>query len=102
MTHNTANCKKYDNEGSLKKGFKKLSSQSDSKKQNFATILKEGFTEMTIIMKDTKPIKKHMRIVIPADLIGWGSTGELELVETKPKKVKLASYNSLGPIKTTQ
>ena len=30
-----------------------------------------------------------------------GSTGDLENVESKPKKAKLASYISTGPIKTT-
>ena len=104
MTHNTANCKKYGKDGSIKKCFKKPSSQSDSKKQNFATILKEGFAELTKILKDKKPSKKRT-IEDSADsnwLIGWSSTRELELVENKPKKVKLESYNFPGPIKTTQ
>ena len=104
MTHNTADCKKFGKYGSLKKGFKKPNGQSDPKgNQNFATILKEGFAEMTKILKDKKLSKKRTIKDSDSDwLIRWGSTGELELVENKPKKVKLASYNSPGPIKTTQ
>ena len=61
MTHNTANCKKFGMDGSLKKGFKKSNGQSDLKgNQNFATILKEGFAEMNKILKDTKTNKKRV------------------------------------------
>ena len=61
MSHNTADCKKYSKDGSLKKGFKKPNSQADPKgNQNFATILKEGFVEMTKILKDKKFTKKRM------------------------------------------
>ena len=64
MTHNTANCKKYGKDGSLKKGFKKPSGQSDSKgNQNFAQVLKQGFAKMTKILKDKK-------------LVGEGQTEE--------------------------
>ena len=62
MTHNTADCKCYGKDGSKKKGFnKKSNGQSDPKgSQNFATILKEGFAEMTKILKDKKTPKKCM------------------------------------------
>ena len=57
---------------------------------------------MTKILKDKKPTKKGSIKDNDSDwLIGWGSTGELELEEIKPKKVKLASYNSPGLTKTT-
>ena len=61
MTHNTADCKRYSKDGSEKKGFKKKSNgQTDPKgNQNFATILKEGFAEMTKILMDKKTTKKH-------------------------------------------
>ena len=60
MTHNTANCKKFGMDGSLKKGFKKPNGQSDpSGNQNFVMILKEGFAVMTKILKDKKTSKKH-------------------------------------------
>ena len=50
-----------------------------------------------------KPNKKHTIKDSDSDwLIGWSSTRELELIEDKPKKVKLESYNSPGPIKTPQ
>ena len=104
MSHNTADCKKYCKDWSLKKGFKKPNGQLDPKgNQNFAMILKDGFVEMTKILKDKKPSKKCT--IEDSDtnwLIGLGSNGELELVENKPKKVKVASFNSPGPIKTTQ
>ena len=59
MSHNTADCKKYSKDGSLKKGFKKPNGQGNPKgNQNFATILKEGFAEMTKMLKDKKPSKK--------------------------------------------
>ena len=60
MTHNTADCKRYCKYGSKKKGFKKKSNgQADPKgNQNFATILKEGFAEMTKMLKDKKPKKR--------------------------------------------
>ena len=59
MTHNTADCKKYGKEGSLKKRFKKPNGQSDPNgNQNFATIFKEGFTKLAEILKDKKPSKK--------------------------------------------
>ena len=64
------------------------------------TVLKDGFAELAKIIKDNKR---------PRDddyndwLFGLGSTRELDTVENKPnKKVKLASYNIPGPIKTTQ
>ena len=60
MSHNTANCKKYGKDGSLKKGFKKPNGQLYPKgSKNFATILKDGFAEMTKILKDKKPSKKR-------------------------------------------
>ena len=61
MTHNTADCKRYGKDGSKKKGFKKKSNgQADPKgNQNFATILKEGFAEMTKMLKDKKTTKKR-------------------------------------------
>ena len=59
MTHNTGNCKRYNMDRSAKKGFKKSSGQAEPKgNQNFATILKEGFAEMTKILKEKKPSKK--------------------------------------------
>ena len=59
MTHNTGDCKKYSKDGSLKKGFKKSSGQTEPKgNQNFMTILKEGFAETTKILKDKITNKK--------------------------------------------
>ena len=59
-THNTDDCKKFGRDGSMKKGFKKPNGQSDPKgNQNFAAILKEGFVEMTKILKEKKPSKKR-------------------------------------------
>ena len=57
MSHNTADCKKYSKDGSLKKGFKKPDGPGKSKDfQNFATIIKEGVkegvAEATKILKD--------------------------------------------------
>ena len=57
MSHNTADCKKYSKDGSLKKGFKKPDGPGKSKDfQNFATIIKEGVkegvAEATKIFKD--------------------------------------------------
>ena len=54
MSHNTADCKKYGKDGSLKKGFKKPEGQGNPKGNQFATILKEGFAEMTKLLKDQK------------------------------------------------
>ena len=60
MTHNTGDCKRYNKDGSTKKGFKKSGSQAEPKgNQNFATILKEGLAEMTKILKDKNPSKKR-------------------------------------------
>ena len=88
MTHNTADCNKYEKHGSLKPNFKKSSSHPGSKlNQNFAQALKEGFTKMTKILKDKKSKTKHSHNDSDADwLIGWVSTGELELLEIKSKK----------------
>ena len=59
MTHNTGNCKKYGNNGSLKKGFKKSGGQADYKmNQNFSQVVKDGFAEMTKILKEKKSDKK--------------------------------------------
>ena len=59
MSHNTADCKRYSKDGSLKKGFKKPDGLGKSKEfQNFATIIKEGVkegvAEATKILKDKK------------------------------------------------
>ena len=78
MTHNTGNCKKYGKDGSLKKGFKKSGGQAEPKgNQNFVTILKEGFAEMTKILKDKKPSNRNERskIAIPIDSLGGVVTG---------------------------
>ena len=54
MSHNTADCKKYGKDGSLKKGFKKPEGQGNPKGNQFATILKEGLAEVTKLLKDQK------------------------------------------------
>ena len=62
MTHNTGDCTRYNKDGSSKNGFKKSGGQAEPKgNQNFATILKEGFAEMTKILKvkDKRPSKKR-------------------------------------------
>ena len=73
MSHNTANCKRYGKDGSLKKGFKKPDGQANPKgNQNFATILKEGFAEVTKMLKDKRPRKNaQSKIVILIDSLGW-------------------------------
>ena len=71
--------------------------------QNFAQVLKKGFAEITKILKDKKSDKKSSCDDSDSDwLIGLGSTRDLEYVESKSKKINLASYNSPSLIITTQ
>ena len=50
MSHNTADCKRYSKDGSLKKGFKKPEGQGN---QSFVTIMKE-VAEVKKMLKDKK------------------------------------------------
>ena len=104
MTHNTGNCKNYYKKGSLKKVFKKSNGKSDSKmNQNFAWFIKNGFAELTKSLKDKKSNKKLICNNSDSEWpIESGSTGDWVYVENNSKWAKLASYNSPGPIKTTQ
>ena len=94
MTHNTGDCKKYDKDGTKKEGFKKKGKYG-SMNQNFAQIMKDGFAEMTSALKKDKESKNKSRKYDSDSDSSWsvgsGSTGDLENVESKPKKAKLAS-----------
>jgi hypothetical protein len=52
-THNTGDCFKYEKDGTKKKAFRKA--KFETKNQNFAQIMKDGFAKMTkALMKDKK------------------------------------------------
>jgi hypothetical protein len=60
-THNTGDCRKYEKNGTKKKGFKKRK-KSGSKNQNFAQVMKYGFVEIKKdLIKDIKSASRKKK-----------------------------------------
>ena len=59
-THNTGECRRYEKDGTTKKGFKKPNGKFGN--QNFAQAIKEGLSELgTLLKKDFKLSRKRVK-----------------------------------------